>query len=701
MNRAVGFILVAAMAASWSCGSDDSGAGSAGAETNCTDKVDNDGDSLTDCADPDCAKLFWCAATGGTAGDAGGGTGGSGAGGTGGSSGSSGDAGVNLLCDCDDNLSCTTDLCAADDSCRNITLPDSCVIDGKCYSAGQHNGSKCEICDPKVSQTSWTGIANGCQTTSYCYAKGEKDTNGCSVCDPAKSGTSLVPAKNDCNIGGKCYEAGEKDAAGCNVCDPTQTPTAWTQVLFDCKIGGVCYKNGQQHPSSSCSNVVCDSATSASSWTVQGDECLVGSVCASPGDQSPSRCTACIPATSKTTLSTADYDCKIGTTCFKNGDPHPSSTCSSTVCDGTATASAWTVKGNECLIGSSCVPAGDTSSDGCTACDPAQSTTAYSPANYDCKIANKCYKNQDKHPSSTCTSVVCNGAVSATEWTVTGSECLIGTSCRKTGDQNSGGCEECNPAKNTLDWSPVGNNCRISGACYPAGAKHPDAACSFVECDGASNPTDWSVKGTGCYIGGKCYASGAASPLGCEQCDPVSSKVNWTPIGQCSKVVIAALNEAHDGNLGGIAGANALCATQAQAAGKTGTWKAFLSSSTQNVKDLITGTAAAYPVVNLNGGVMFPSWAGIFVSGTWPSSTGYLVTFDGKVVNEGQTVPDWSDAHGWTGSTVAGIATTSTCADWTSTTGSGTTGEWDFYHLVQSASKTCATTVAVACVQIP
>lgn len=732
MRRAI--VPLAAMTLSlswaWACSSGGSGTPPAGGESICFDGIDNDGDTLVDCDDSDCAANAVCSGTGGStdgsAGSGGGGTGGTGGGtggvggtggtggGTGGTGGGTGGTGggtgglggtgggVPQPCDCSDSLSCTDDVCSGTGTCSNIVRPDYCVINGNCYSAGQHNGSQCQICDPKVSQTSWTSIVGGCTTSSYCYAKGEKSTNGCSVCDPAQSATSLVPAKNDCNISGKCYEAGEKDATGCNVCDPTQSPSAWTAALWDCQISGSCYKNGQKHPSSSCTDVVCNSAVSKTNWTVNSNECLIGTTCKQSGDRTLDRCTACIPSQSKTAWSPASYDCKVGSLCYMNGDKHPSSTCTTVACDGTVSSSAWTVQGNECLIGSSCKPAGEKTTDGCTECIPSQSKTNYSPAAYDCKIGSICYKNLDKHPSPTCTSVVCDASKSATAWTVAGAECLIGSTCRQQGDKNSNGCELCDPTKSKTTWSPAAFSCQIGSACYNNGDKHPSASCSFLECDGVANPSDWTVKGNGCYIGGQCYAAGATSPIGCENCNPTVSTTSWTPVGQCVKIQLAALNEAHNGNLGGIAGADALCAQQAAAAGQTGTWRAFLSSSTQNVKDLITGAAASYPVVNLNGQLMYSSWSAVFTTSTWASAAGDLKTFSGKDVDEGQATPDWYDARGWHGSTTAGLVnSTYTCSDWTSTTGTGYGGEWDFHNLLQQLSNSCSQTLAVACVQLP
>jgi len=809
MRRAFLPLLIGA-AIVWAC-SGESGGGSAIGETECSDSVDNDNDGKTDCDDPDCALS--CIGTGGTAGDGsagtggggtggtvvggtggggtggggtggggtgGGGTGGGGTGGTGGT-GTGGTGGVPQACDCNDGLSCTDDVCTSTNACSNLVRADYCVIDGVCRAAGQHNGSQCEVCNPAVSQTAWTPIVGGCTTSSYCYAKGEKSTNNCTVCDPTQSSTTLVPSKNDCTIGGKCYEAGEKDPTGCNFCDPNQSTTSWSVVLSDCQIDGKCYKNGAKHPTSSCTDVVCDSTVSKTGWTVKGNECLIGETCKQPGDRTLDRCSACIPSQSKTAWSPANYDCKVGSICYMNGDKHPSSTCTNVVCDKTVSGAAWTVKGNECLIGSACIAAGTQTSDGCTECIPSQSKTAYSPAPFDCKIGSVCYKNNDKHPSPTCTSVVCDATSSTTAWSVKGSECLIGSTCRQQGDKNANGCELCDPTKSTTAWSPaaydckigtvcysnndkhpsstctsvvcdgtanatgwtvkgseclIGSSCQQSGAksstkcdvcdptqsttawspaaydckignlCYLNGEKHPSAACSTIlECDGTLSSTDWSIKGNGCYIGSQCYQPNATSPIGCENCNPTVSKTTWTPIGQCVKIQLAALNESHTGNLGGISGADALCAAQAQAAGQTGTWKAFLSTSTQNVKDLITGTPASYPVVNLAGLLMYSSWNALFTTSTWPSSAGYLRTFNGKWVDEGQATPaspDWYDARGWHGSTTSGLVSTSyTCSDWTTTTGNGRNGEWDMYNLLQQYSNTCSTYLAVACVQMP
>ncbi|MHB8877674.1 MAG: hypothetical protein ACYC8T_28620, partial [Myxococcaceae bacterium] len=155
--------------------------------------------------------------------------------------------------------------------------------------------------------------------------------------------------------------------------------------------------------------------------------------------------------------------------------------------------------------------------------------------------------------------------------------------------------------------------------------------------------------------------------------------------------------------LGGISGANSLCATQAAAAGYGGTWKAFLSSSGQNVRDLITGTnASTLPVVNTRGENMWANWNTVFTQASWNTGTAqYMWSFNGKFVDEGQTTPDWFDADGWHGSTATGLVHTYTCSDWTSTASYGANGEWDFGTMFNTEADSCAYTLAVACVSIP
>jgi hypothetical protein len=208
-------------------------------------------------------------------------------------------------------------------------------------------------------------------------------------------------------------------------------------------------------------------------------------------------------------------------------------------------------------------------------------------------------------------------------------------------------------------------------------------------------------------IGTQCYTNGALDPTGCAKCDTAVSKTSWTPQGTCTNIVMAALNEGHLGNLGGLAGANSLCQTQATAAGYGGTWRAFLSSTSpaQNVRDLVTGTnASTLPVVNLQGQNMWANWNTIFTQAVWNTSATWLYAFNGKFVDEGQATPDWFDADGWHGSNPDGtVNTANTCNNWSDSTGTyhGANGEWDFREMFNGELDSCSYYLAVACVRLP
>jgi len=222
-------------------------------------------------------------------------------------------------------------------------------------------------------------------------------------------------------------------------------------------------------------------------------------------------------------------------------------------------------------------------------------------------------------------------------------------------------------------------------------------------CDPSLSLTNWTIKTNQCQINNVCHAQGALDPVGCSRCDTAVSKSMWTPVPGCFKIMLTALNNAHNGDLGGTAAADGLCAAQAKAVGYGGTFRAFLSSSTQNVKSLITGSDAMLPVHNTNGQVLFPSWGAIFSTTTWPSGA-YLHAFDGKKVDENTGAqPDWYDARGWTGSHTSGaVSFSKTCQDWTSASATvqGASGELDMRRLVYTYNNVCNQTLAVVCVRV-
>jgi hypothetical protein len=63
---------------------------------------------------------------------------------------------------CDTGLACTTGVCSSG-TCQQATIRmTSCLIEGTCYAAADTNPSNpCEFCDPTLSQTSWSTLADG------------------------------------------------------------------------------------------------------------------------------------------------------------------------------------------------------------------------------------------------------------------------------------------------------------------------------------------------------------------------------------------------------------------------------------------------------------------------------------------------------------------------------------------------------------
>jgi hypothetical protein len=386
--------------------------------------------------------------------------------------------------------------------------------------------------------------------------------------------------------------------------------------------------------------------------------------------------------------------CQIKGVCYPDGGGDPSG-CNR--CDVSKSTTAWTPLTNGCTIAAKCYKSGERDPTGCQICDPIKNTKGWSPSTgAHCKVSGNCYSKEDKHPQA-CAECAAVGA--GLDWKVDSGFCLIENKCILSAVKDGKGCMVCDPSASPLSWTPLGGACVIDGECHAPGAK---IAGGCASCDPAVSLTEWTISGGQCLINRLCHQAGALDPVGCSKCDPTLSNSVWTPVPGCFKVVLTALNNAHTGALGGTAAADALCAAQAKATGYGGTFRAFLSSSTQNVKDLISGSDAGLPVLNTLGQGLFPSWTAIFSTTIWASGR-YLHAFDGKKVDEHTgALPDWYDARGWTGSTGAGVVSPgNTCQDWTSASSAaqGASGEMDMRRLLHTYTNTCNQTLAVVCVR--
>lgn len=266
----------------------------------------------------------------------------------------------------------------------------------------------------------------------------------------------------------------------------------------------------------------------------------------------------------------------------------------------------------------------------------------------------------------------------------------------------------CDPTTGQCVPDPV----PAGGSCAAAADDCNEGICdSMGNCDPSPINENGSCNTDDCYPGqtcvnGNCQGGTQITMCGlADSCCPAGCTIA-TDNDCLTEITLATLNNGHNGNLGGIANADAMCDAQAATNGIGGTWKAVLSSSSQDVIDIVPSFLQTMPVKNLNGVTLWNTWAEVFTASTWIGAGAKLYSFDGKLVEESQGAnPEWTDADGWHGSTAAGLVDANfTCSDWTATSGNGRGGEWDFGNFITGTlgqeQHVCTYTAAVACVRI-
>lgn len=398
-------------------------------------------------------------------------------------------------------------------------------------------------------------------------------------------------------------------------------------------------------------------------------------------------CTAglCVntPATNK---SCTDADaCTTNTTCQADGScgggsptscPPPSNECKLAVCvspTGCATQNA--PNGKSCDDG-----------DPCTVSTCQAGTCTAANTNY-CYVENQCYS-----AGSSANGCVCDPSRSKTALLPPVGGCQVGNTCVAEGTADANGCQ-CTQGS----FDPPAGGCRIGGVCYPQGQVEPLGKCV---CQGAVDPTDWSPLPSDCKIDGVCLPGGTVNGP-CLSCVPSSSQTAWS--GPCAgAIIISGVNIAHDGDLGGTSGADALCATDAAAAGVRNPTdvRAFLAASGRPISTLVPAGLQSRPVVAIGGQQLFTSWTAMLGGASPPTNT--IETWNGTLVNEGPQ--PWDDADAWTGSTTTGQPSGTDCSGWTSAApgNTGTVHEVDMSAILTIPEiKGCSLQHAVLCVWAP
>ncbi|XP_062994185.1 collagen alpha-1(XVIII) chain-like [Elgaria multicarinata webbii] len=128
---------------------------------------------------------------------------------------------------------------------------------------------------------------------------------------------------------------------------------------------------------------------------------------------------------------------------------------------------------------------------------------------------------------------------------------------------------------------------------------------------------------------------------------------------------LVALNIPLTGDMNGIGGADLQCYQQAQAANLYGTFRAFLSSTTQSLVSIVKRTDRSLPIVNLKGQRLAKSWNSLF-SRDGPSHFNSMrfpiYTFNGLNVI---TDPTWTYKVVWHGIKLhGGPSQNQNCRDW-------------------------------------
>jgi len=175
------------------------------------------------------------------------------------------------------------------------------------------------------------------------------------------------------------------------------------------------------------------------------------------------------------------------------------------------------------------------------------------------------------------------------------------------------------------------------------------------------------------------YNSGASSPEYCDGATWVRTGVG--ALGSCGQVncggssnekVAFVTSSTYNGNLGGISGADAKCASAATGAGLSGTYLAWIALVDDSYNPNIGFTQATIPYELVDGTQIADNYTDLTDDGSLVAGDGIdaLLNLDenGSVVKNDYV---WSDVEA-DGTRISATAGTDTCSDWTDGTASST-----------------------------
>lgn len=363
-------------------------------------------------------------------------------------------------------------------------------------------------------------------------------SDGGMLAEPAGSDTGA--SGNEETVVGDLLGNDMTDGLAGNACDAdagTCADAGAPIVCAGCLIDAVCVADGTVDPSNPCQG--CVPLRDGAAWSsLDGTTCDDGLFCTTTDVCASSVC-------SGTPLTCEDgVDCNGISSCDEAADactPDTNACPAGSSCDIASNACVTECAG--CLVADVCLPIGQAAAGNpCLVCDPAQSTSALSPA----PTGTPCDDGAFCSVSDSCQGGQCGGG----------------------GARNCGANQVCNEAQNVCQCP----GCVIGGSCLASGASNPNDAC--LVCDPSRNRTGFVES----------LAASCQRPNGAE----------CTASSQCSSNRCVLLYGDGDGDgfapLGAIASAIRLCTGTGAVAGFTTVRPASIAST-----DCLDTNASVFP----------------------------------------------------------------------------------------------------------
>ncbi|PVD38743.1 hypothetical protein C0Q70_01365 [Pomacea canaliculata] len=155
------------------------------------------------------------------------------------------------------------------------------------------------------------------------------------------------------------------------------------------------------------------------------------------------------------------------------------------------------------------------------------------------------------------------------------------------------------------------------------------------------------------------------------------------------------------GYMRGIRGADYQCHRQARASGMRGTYRAFLSSNTQNLDSIVYYSRdRQIPIINKEGQKLFESWESLVNgAGAYFNSSAPIYSFSGKSIMNDSA---WPQKIVWHGSNMKGSKMDEKfCQEWHSQNGNtmGLGSSLMKHMLLDQSEYTCNNAFIVLCIE--